>query len=271
MVARVRGPGVAPARCVPSAARHVCRTAAARAPRARPRHRPPHPPARRRAHTRTPTMHTITEQALIGQLNWRYATKKFDPARKIPEATFQALMQAARLAPSSYGLQPYAVVIVTDGALRQALRPHSWNQSQVTDASHFMVFAVRTELDQAWVDHTMRVMASARGVERASLAPWEGMVSGFVKGFTSEAAKHEWSAKQLYMAGGVLLTAAALLGVDACPLEGIDPAKYDQVLGLEARRLHALFAVALGYRAADDKHARAAKARLPEGDMFVRL
>lgn len=216
-------------------------------------------------------MHTINEQALLGQLGWRYATKKFDPSRKIPEATFQALMQAARLAPSSYGLQPYAVVIVQDAGLRQALRPHSWNQSQVTDASHYVVFAIRTTLDQAWVDHTMRIMAAARGVERSSLGPWEGLVSGFVKGFPSESAKHEWSAKQLYMAGGVLLTAAALLGVDACPLEGIEPAKYDQILGLEGRRLHALFGVALGYRAADDKYAQLAKARLPESDMFVRL
>jgi nitroreductase len=213
-------------------------------------------------------MTTISSDTLLTKLKWRYATKKFDPARKIPAATWASLEQALVLSPSSYGLQPYRFIVVIDPKLREALKPLAWGQPQVTDASHFVVFARKITLSEADVTKFVNLTTDSRGMPRGSLQGYYDMMVGdLVKGPRS-AWVNEWAARQTYIALGNLLTAAALLGIDACPMEGLDPAKYDGVLGLPAKGYSTVCACALGYRAADDKYATAKKVRYPAEELI---
>jgi nitroreductase len=213
-------------------------------------------------------MSTITAETLLNQLNWRYATKKFDAAHTISATTWQALEQALVLSPSSYGLQPYRFIIVANPKLREALKTVSWGQAQVTDASHFVVFARRLSMTEDEVVRFVNLTTDARGMPRGSLQGYRDMmVSDLVKGPRSAWIK-EWTARQTYIALGNLLTSAALLGVDACPMEGFDPAKYDDLLGLPAQGYGTVCACALGYRAADDKYAIAKKVRFTAGELM---
>lgn len=210
-------------------------------------------------------MKTISSEDLVTQLNWRYATKKFDAARKIPAELWATLEQALVLSPSSYGLQPYRFIVVGDPELRKQLRAAAWDQSQVTDASHCVVLARRLTLSAADVEEFVNLTTDTRGMARGSLQGYlDMMVGDLVKGPRSAIIK-EWTARQTYIALGNLLTSAALLGVDACPMEGFDPAKFDEILGLGAQGYGAACMCALGYRAVDDKYAVAAKVRFAAG------
>lgn len=213
-------------------------------------------------------MTTISIDTLLAQLKWRYATKKFDPTRKIPAATWASLEQALVLSPSSYGLQPYRFIVVINPKLREALKPLAWGQPQVTDASHFVVFARKITMSEADVTKFVNLTTDSRGMPRGALQGYYDMMVGdLVKGPRS-AWVNEWAARQTYIALGNLLTAAALLGIDACPMEGLDPAKYDGVLGLPAKGYSTVCACALGYRAADDKYATAKKVRYPAEELI---
>jgi nitroreductase len=213
-------------------------------------------------------MSTITGASLLQQLTWRYATKKFDPAKKIPPADWAVLEQALILTPSSYGLQPWKFIVVTDPALKTKLRPASWNQAQVEDCSHLVVFTAKRDISEADVDRFIARVAEVRGVTVDSLAGYRGyMVGDLVQG-PRHATIHEWAARQTYIAMGNLLTSAALLGIDACPFEGLEPTKYDQILGLNGTGFATVAACPLGYRAADDKYANAAKVRFETGDII---
>ena len=213
-------------------------------------------------------MTTISIDTLLAQLKWRYATKKFDPTRKIPAATWASLEQALVLSPSSYGLQPYRFIVVINPKLREALKPLAWGHPQVTDASHFVVFARKITMSEADVTKFVNLTTDSRGMPRGSLQGYYDMMVGdLVKGPRS-AWVNEWAARQTYIALGNLLTAAALLGIDACPMEGLDPAKYDGVLGLPAKGYSTVCACALGYRAADDKYATAKKVRYPAEELI---
>jgi nitroreductase len=224
--------------------------------------------SRRRRTYGLPAMTTVSTTTLLARLNWRYATKKFDPARKIPGATWASLEQALVLSPSSYGLQPYRFIVVTDPKLRETLKPLSWGQAQVTEASHFVVFARKTTLTEADVTKLVDMTTAARGTPRGSLQSYHDMMVGdLVKG-PRNAWVSEWAARQTYIALGNLLTSAALLGIDACPMEGLDPAKFDEVLGLPAQGYSTVCVCALGYRAPDDKYATAKKVRYPAGELI---
>ena len=210
---------------------------------------------------------TIPSTQLLGALHWRYATKAFDPDRKIPADLWAALEDSLVLSPSSFGLQPYRFLVIQDRATRERLMPHAWGQRQVVDASHFVVFAGRTSVTEAEIDTFVVRIASTRGVTPESLAAYRGMMTGMLlsDGFKSFAP--HWTARQAYIALGNLLTSAALLGVDACPMEGFVPAEFDKVLGLPAQGLAALVCCALGYRQAADKYATTAKVRFPKSDL----
>lgn len=212
---------------------------------------------------------TIVDPARVSAaLEWRYAVKKFDPARRIPDATWKALEHALVHAPSSFGLQPWRFVVVSDPALRAQLRDASWKQSQVTDASHFVVFAARVGMTEADVQRHVDRIAAVRGVTPESLAGYQGVMTKHLAGLGAGA--DGWHARQAYIALGQLLASAAVLGVDACPMEGIDPARYDELLGLAPLGYHALCAAALGYRAADDAYAAARKVRFPADEVILR-
>ncbi len=200
-----------------------------------------------------------TESELISNLKWRYATKKFDPSKKIPAATWSTLEQAAVLAPSSYGLQPWRFVVVNDAEKRKQLQAVSWNQPQIVDASHLIVFARRTEMTANDVQRYIDDIAKKRGIPATALDGYKNMMLGTINtpGFPAS----EWAARQAYIALGFFLSAAAALHVDACPMEGITPAQYDEILGLKAKGYSTVVVATAGYRAADDANAGYAKVR----------
>ena len=214
-------------------------------------------------------MSPIPSDSLLQQLAWRYATKKFDPSKKVSAADWAVLEKALVLTASSYGLQPWKFIVVTDPALKAKLRPASWNQSQVEDCSHLVVFTAKLDITEGDVDRFITRIAEVRGATVESLAGHTGfMVGDLVKG-PRHANAHEWAARQTYIAMGNLLTSAALLGIDTCPFEGIEPAKYDEILGLKGSGYATVAACPVGYRAADDKYASAPKVRFEAKDVIV--
>jgi nitroreductase len=210
-------------------------------------------------------MKTETNLQLLEALNWRYATKSFDPVRKLPAEVWRALEESLVLSPSSYGLQPYRFLNVTDPAKRAALKAHSWNQPQIVDASQLVVFVARTSMVAGDVDRLINRISEVRHVELESLKSYRGMMlDGVVKGNPDQA---NWAARQAYIALGNLLTSAALLGVDACPMEGISTADYDRVLGLEGSGYTTVVVCTLGYRAENDKYATLPKVRFQQNEL----
>ena len=207
-----------------------------------------------------------TPAAILEALTFRYATKQFDPARKIDAGTWATLEQSLVLTPSSFGLQPWKFIVVTDPALRESLVEHSWSQRQVADASHLVVMAVQRKVDEAYIDQFMARIAEVRGVTAESLASYRGMMTGSLGMMTTE-----WAAKQAYIALGPFMLAAAMREIDTCPMEGFLPAKYDEILGLEARGLTAAVLCPTGYRAATDKYATLPKVRFAADEVIERM
>jgi nitroreductase len=202
----------------------------------------------------------LAPEQLLASLQWRYATKKFDTTRKIPAATWTAIEDSLVLTPSSFGLQPWKFIVVENPGLRALLAEESWRQVQVTDASHYVVLTARTDLNQSDIDAWMERLAEVQSSSQEAVAPLKGVIEGFAQAMSHEA-RHAWNVRQVYIALGQLMSSAALLGIDACPMEGISPAGYDQILGLEGSGYATAVACALGYRAADDKAATMPKAR----------
>lgn len=206
---------------------------------------------------------------LLSALKWRYATKKFDPTKKIPAADWKEIEESIDLTPSSYGVMPWRAVVVEDPALRAQLKPVSWNQSQVTDAAKFVVFARVEKIDEKFVDDYFALLAKVRGGKPEDFKGYRDMVVGDVVKGPRSAVAAEWAARQAYIGLGQAMLAAAAKGIDACPMEGFDPAAYDKILGLPGKGLRAVVALAFGYRAADDKYASAPKVRLPVKEVVL--
>jgi len=202
----------------------------------------------------------LQPQDLLSALNFRYATKQFDPTRKLDTPTWDALLQSLVLAPSSFGLQPWRFLIVNNPEIRAKLRAASWNQPQLTDADRVIVVTTRTDLTAADLDAWMSCLALAQGKSPEDLAAYRGMIEGFA-GALDAAAKQNWNTRQCYIALGQLMTSAAVMGVDTCPLEGIDKAAYDQILDLENSGYTTAVACAVGYRIEADPYAGLPKAR----------
>ena len=207
---------------------------------------------------------------LLASLRWRYATKKFDPSKKIPSAHWDALEEALVLAPSSFGLQPWKFFVVDAPALRARLKAASWNQSQVTDADKLVVFAAKKNLGAADIERFIVSVAAARRVPLETLAPYKQMMLGSLTTRPAEALQ-AWAARQVYIALGVFLTTAAVLGVDACPMEGFDPAQYDDALGLAEKGYTALCVATAGFRAADDAYAQLPKVRYAREEVVAHI
>lgn len=208
---------------------------------------------------------SITPETLEQALHWRYATKAFDPTRSIPAQTWAALEQSLVLSPSSYGLQPWKFLLIRDRALRQQLRPHSWDQSQITDCAELVVFLGRRTIDQADVDTLISTTCQTRGLESEQVAFYANLLRRNVVEHEQVPADEiaGWNGRQVYIALGTFMTAAALLGVDTCPIEGFDPGAYDRLLGLEGSPYRSWVVCAAGYRAEDDRYAQLAKVRYP--------
>jgi nitroreductase len=212
----------------------------------------------------------MTANDLLSALGFRYATKQFDASRRISADDWDAIEQSLVLTPSSFGLQPWKFLVVGDPAVRARLLPESWNQPQVTDASHFVVLAARTDLTQADIDAWITHMAGTLGKPLEAVAPLKGMIEGFAERMSREE-RHGWNMRQVYIALGQLMTSAAVMGIDSCPMEGISNAGYDRVLGLEGSGYATAVACALGYRSADDKYATAPKVRFDRAKVIQHL
>lgn len=208
-----------------------------------------------------------TPESVVQQLQWRYATKKFDPTKKIPDGIWKALEQSLVLAPSSFGLQPWKFFVVRNLEIRNQLLPHSWGQAQVVDASHLVVFAIKKDLDAADVDRYVERMAEVQQTSVDNLQKFAGVVKGFMEKPPYPLDINDWSSRQLYIALGEFMTVAAMLGVDTCPMEGLVPSKYDEVLGLPAQGYKTVVACPAGYRAADDHSAQRPKIRFKTEDV----
>ncbi len=203
---------------------------------------------------------TVPPDQVLAALRWRYATKQFDASREIPADVWDALEESLVLTPSSFGLQPWKFLVVQDPTIRAELMAESWNQTQVTHASHFVVLTARTDLSAADIDAWIARMSEVQGQGAAATAPLKGMIEGFAETMSREA-RHAWNVRQVYIALGQLMTAAALLGIDSCPMEGLSASGYDRILRLEKTGYATVVACALGYRSATDKYAEIAKAR----------
>jgi nitroreductase len=212
-------------------------------------------------------MNNITTPQLLESLQWRYATKVFDPTRKIPADVWQTLERALVLTPTSYGLQPYRFLVIQNPAKRAELLPHSWNQKQVVDASHLVVFTARTKVTDADVAKLIQRTSDVRKIPAESLNFYRDLMLGDIVNGPRGKIAHEWTARQAYIALGNLMTCAAVLGVDACPMEGLNPAEYDRVLGLNYSGYATVMACALGYRAANDKYASLPKVRYEASEL----
>lgn len=216
-------------------------------------------------------MTTLSPAELVEVLQWRYATQKFDAARTIPAACWAALEQSLVLAPSSIGLQPWKFHVVTDPVVKTRLRDAAWHQSQVADCSHFIVFVVRKNLGEDHVDRHVERIVEVRGVPKETLSKFTKMAVKNLEAARAEGRLDTWQTHQVYIALGGFMLAAAVAGVDTCPMEGFEPAKFDEILGLAGTDYASVVACAAGYRHPDDKYAGTKKVRFKPEDVIVRV
>jgi nitroreductase len=206
---------------------------------------------------------------LLEKLNKRYATKKFDPTRKISSGDLSSLLEAIRLSASSYGLQAYKVLVIENEEIRGKLRQAAWNQPQITDASQLLVFALDTHFDESGVVRYVDLVAKTRNINPATLEGYAEMMKGSFRRPKEEV--QSWLTRQLYIALGFGLVAAAELNIDSCPMEGFDNKQFDEILGLKEKGLTSVVLMAVGYRSDDDHYQHLAKVRREKDDLFVAI
>ncbi len=212
----------------------------------------------------------LSTEQLLAHLQWRYAVKKFDPTRKVASADWHALEQSLILSPSSFGLQPWKFFVVHTPEIRQQLVEFSWGQTQVVDASHLVVLAIKLNVDDAYVDYYIKRTAEIRQMPVEQLAPFAKVIKDFLARMTPDDLK-AWAKLQVYIALGQLMTSAAHLGIDTCPMEGFIPAKYDEVLGLPEKGYSAAVVCPVGYRDLADPYAQYTKVRFTQDEMIETL
>ncbi|ESU25189.1 hypothetical protein FEDK69T_01580 [Flavobacterium enshiense DK69] len=206
----------------------------------------------------------------IKHQNWRYATKKFDASKKISEHDLEILKEAIRLSSSSYGLQPYKVIIVENPELRAKIQPVAWGQTQITEASHLFVFANMVNLGGKEIDKYIANIAETRGIPAENLAGYGDFMKSKIISLP-ENVKNNWTSKQTYLALGNLLNAAAELQIDATPMEGFETEKVNEILGLDALGLNASLIATVGYRHEEDTTQHNVKVRKSKKELFINL
>ncbi len=190
----------------------------------------------------------LTNKELVERLNWRYAVKRFDSSRKIAAEDWETLEKSLLLAPSSYGLQPWKFYVITDEQVKKELRALSFDQPQIEECSHLVVFAARKDADGRDIERLIDRIVEVRGTSREELEILRGMMHGSQKQAAEQGTLNEWAARQCFISLGFLLSAAAVLEIDACPMEGFKPAAYDKHLGIGDDGYFSVVACSLGYR-----------------------
>ncbi|MCB1227863.1 MAG: NAD(P)H-dependent oxidoreductase [Verrucomicrobiales bacterium] len=204
---------------------------------------------------------------LIHALQNRYACKVFDPEKKIDTETWAALEASLVLTPSSFGLQPWRFIVIQDQALKESLVAHAWNQRQVADCSHLVVMTAHRSMPENHIDANIRRMIEVRGGTAEALAGFRSMVAKFRDSAEQQGWLDTWAKLQSYIALGQFMTAAAVLGVDTCPMEGFVAAKFDDILGLHGTDYTTAVLCPAGYRAETDKYAVLPKVRFEAADI----
>jgi nitroreductase len=202
--------------------------------------------------------------------NWRYATKKFDPSKKVSQADIDFLKEAIRLSTSSYGLQAYQILLIENPEARTKLLTSSWGQTQIIDASHLIVFANYTKIDNEDIDAYMKTIAKTRNLPLEAVSGYGEFMKGSILKKTSEEI-NIWTQKQSYLALGNLLAAAAEIKIDVTPMEGFIPAQYNEILGLDKLNLNAVLVAAVGYRSEEDATQHNIKVRKSNEDLFITI
>lgn len=203
----------------------------------------------------------------LEDLNWRYAAKKFDSTKKVSQQDLDTILSAAQLSASSYGLQPYKILVIQDKETREKLKLASWNQSQITDASHLLVIANKVDFDGSLVDDYIQRVATTRNIPLESLDKYGAFVKSGITSMPAEQ-KAIWTAKQTYIVLANILSAAANLRIDNCPMEGFEAQKYNEILDLDNQGLNASVIVTIGYRAQDDQTQHQPKVRTSKKDLI---
>ena len=207
---------------------------------------------------------------ILSKLNTRYATKVFDPTKKVSEADMEKLLEAIRLSASSYGLQPYKILVVEDPQIRAELRKFAWDQSQITDASALLIFAADVDTNAKSVDEFVDLVSHTRNIPKDALSGYADMMKGSIQGQTPEQIE-TWVSKQAYIALGFGLVTAAILDLDACPMEGFSPSDFDRILDINKLGLKSKVIMAVGYRSDEDHYAHLAKVRQKKEDLFIKF
>lgn len=207
---------------------------------------------------------------ILEHRTWRYATKKFDATKKISHQDLNSLLEATRLSASSYGLQPYHVFVISDPEVRERLKPVSWNQSQITDASHLIVFAHATDFGEELVDDFITNLSDTRNIPLDGLNGYAEMMKSNLVGLPTDV-KASWAGKQVYIALGNALQAAAELKIDTCPMEGFRAEEYNKILGLTEKDLNAAVVLAVGYRSEEDQTQNLPKVRKSKEELFTHI
>ena len=208
--------------------------------------------------------------SFLQNLSWRYATKKYDISKKLKQAEFDQILEAIRMAPSSNGFQPYDVIVVNNVGLREKLKAAAYNQAQVTEASHFLVFAAWDNITEHNLGKVFDVLAEVRGQSEELTARRKSSIAGFAA--KSAEANFQFAAQQAFIGLGFALAAAAELKIDSSPMGGFDPAKFDEILGLKARGLRSVVIMGLGHRDANgDWLVNLKKARRPKSEMIIEM
>jgi len=207
---------------------------------------------------------------LLEALNWRYATKRFDPDKKIPEVTFHVLLESIRLTPTSYGLQPIKIINIVNPFLRAQIKPIAWNQQQVVDASHLLVFCYLVNPGEREVQAHVERMAELRQKPLESFDGFKNHVLRALETMGNEQ-REIWTSKQTYIALGQLLLACALEKIDATPMEGFDPEALNALLELPQQGYKASLLCPVGYRHKDDPYNSMPKVRKSMDDMYESL
>ena len=206
----------------------------------------------------------------IQDANWRYATKKFDSTKKVSAEDLTTLKEAIRLSSSSYGLQPYKVLIIENPELRAQLQPVSWGQTQIVDASHLIVFANVTNIGETEIDAYFKNLTETRNIPMEALQSYADFMKSKITSL-SEEARNIWTSKQTYLALGNLLNAAAELKIDVTPMEGFEPEQYNEILGLKKLGLNASLVAPIGYRHEEDATQHYVKVRKSNEELFLNL
>jgi nitroreductase len=206
----------------------------------------------------------------IENLHWRYATKNFNPEKKVSKDNLETLLEAIRLSASSYGLQPYEVMVIEDLEVRAKLKPLAFDQPQITDASCLLVFAYNTNVDEHYVDEFIKNNSETRNQPAEDFQDLKEMIQSSVLTFTEDA-KHNWASRQVYIALGNLLSAAADLKIDVCPMEGFNATEFDEFLDLRSKNLKSVTLATVGYRSEADQLKGAKKVRKSKDELFTRI